>query len=125
MAPEDSIHRFRLRTLVLAEELGNVRAACRVMGIRHSTFYRWKQQAEQCGPELLRPPERRRPQMANATSPLVEQRMVAPFSSQGQASRWASRASDRRASRPSLRALSGAASGSRRSASGGCSNATG
>ncbi len=77
MTPEDTIYRFRLRTLALAKELGNVRAACRAMGIHHSTFYRWKRQAEQYGPELLRPRERRRPQMANATSPLVEQRVVA------------------------------------------------
>ena len=53
MTPEDSIYRFRLRTLTLAEKLGNVRAACRVMGIHHSTFYRWKRQAEQYGLELL------------------------------------------------------------------------
>lgn len=77
MTPEDSIYRFRLRTLALAEELGSVRAACRAMGIHHSTFYRWQRQAEQYGLELLRPRERRRPQMANATSPLVEQRVVA------------------------------------------------
>ena len=77
MTPEDSIYRVRLRTLALAEELGNVRAACRVMGIHHSTFYRWKRQAERYGLELLRPRERRRPQMANATSPVVEQRVVA------------------------------------------------
>ena len=77
MTPEDSIYRFRLRTLALAEELGNVRAACRAMGIHHSTFYRWRRQAERYGLELLRPRERRRPQMANATSPVVEQRVVA------------------------------------------------
>ena len=58
MTPEDSIYRFRLRTLALAEELGSVCAACRAMGIHHSTFYRWKGQAEQYGLELLRPCER-------------------------------------------------------------------
>ena len=77
MTPEDSIYRFRLRALALAEELGNVRLACRAMGIHHSTFYRWKRQVEQYGLDLLRPRERRRSQMANATSPLVEQRVVA------------------------------------------------
>lgn len=54
MTPENSIYRFRLRTLALAEELGNVRAACQAMGIHYSTFYRWKQQAKQYGLELLR-----------------------------------------------------------------------
>ena len=50
MTPEDTIYRFRLRTLALPEELGNVRAACRVMGVHHSTFYRWKGQAVRYGP---------------------------------------------------------------------------
>ena len=77
MTPEDVLYRQRLRTFALAEELGSVRAACRVMGIHHSTFYRWKAQAERYGLELLRPRERRQPRMPNATSPLVEQRVVA------------------------------------------------
>ena len=77
MTPEDVLYRQRLRTFALAEELGSVRAACRVMGIHHSTFYRWKDQAERYGLELLRPRERRQPRMPNATSPLVEQRVVA------------------------------------------------
>ena len=42
MTLEDVLYRQRLRTFALAEELGSVRAACRVMGIHHSTFYRWK-----------------------------------------------------------------------------------
>ncbi len=44
MTPEDTIYRYRLRTLALAREIGSVRAACRVMGIHHSTYYRWKAQ---------------------------------------------------------------------------------
>jgi transposase InsO family protein len=61
----------------MAAELGNVRAACRAMGIHPSTYYRWKQQLDRYGPEILRPRERRVPRMANAASPLVEQRVVA------------------------------------------------
>ena len=60
MTPEDSAYRVRLRTLALAEELGSVRAACRAMGIHHSTYYCWKRRAEQYGLELRRPRERRR-----------------------------------------------------------------
>jgi hypothetical protein len=41
-----------------------------------STYYRWKGQLDRHGPEILRPCERRPPRMANATSPLVEQRVV-------------------------------------------------
>ena len=41
MNPEDIICRFRLRTLALAIEIGSVRAACRLLGIRRSTYFRW------------------------------------------------------------------------------------
>jgi Homeodomain-like domain len=47
------------------------------MGIHPWTYYRWKRQLDRHGPEILRPRERRVPRMANATSPLVEQRVVA------------------------------------------------
>jgi transposase len=61
----------------LAAELGNVRAACRAMGIHPCTYDRWKRQLDRHGPEILRPRERRTPQMANQTSVLVDQRVVA------------------------------------------------
>jgi transposase InsO family protein len=47
------------------------------MGIHPSTYYRWRRQLLRFGPEILRPRERRQPRMPNATSPLVEQRVVA------------------------------------------------
>ncbi len=61
LTQDDAIYRFRLRALALATELGNVRAACRAMGIHPSTFYRWRAQVLRFGPESLRPRERRRP----------------------------------------------------------------
>lgn len=75
--PEDTIYRYRLRTLALAREIGGVRAACRVMGIHHSTYYRWKSQADRFGVDILRPRERRRRQMPNSISLPVEQRILA------------------------------------------------
>ena len=77
MTVDDALYRFRLRALALAQETGNVRAACRAMGIHPSTFYRWRGQVLRFGPEILRPRERRRPKMANQTSPFIEQRVVA------------------------------------------------
>jgi len=77
LTQDDALYRFRLRALALATELGNVRAACRAMGIHPSTFYRWRAQVLRFGPEILRPRERRRPKMANQTSPFIEQRVVA------------------------------------------------
>jgi len=74
---DDVLYRFRLRALSLAQELGSARAACRALGIHHSTYYRWRRQAARHGLEILRPRERRRPQMPNQTSPMVEQRILA------------------------------------------------
>jgi transposase len=74
---DDLLYRFRLRTFAMASELGNVRAACRAMGIHPSTNYRWKRQLDRHGPEVLRPRERRVPRMTNQTSVVVEQRVVA------------------------------------------------
>ena len=77
MTADDALYRFRLRLFALAQELGNARLACRIMGVHPSTYYRWRRLALRHGLELLRPRERRRPRMPNATSPLVEQRVVA------------------------------------------------
>ncbi len=40
MTLKGSICRFRLPVPALTEELGSVRAACRSLGIHHSTIYR-------------------------------------------------------------------------------------
>ena len=77
MTADDVLYRFRLRALGLAAELGNVRAACRALGIHPSTYYRWKATADRHGLELLRPRERRAPRMPNQASPVVEQRVLA------------------------------------------------
>ena len=75
--PDDVVYRFRLRTPALAGELGSVRAACRATDVRRSTCCRWKSQADRYGPGILRPRERRRPQMPDSISPLVGQRIPA------------------------------------------------
>lgn len=60
---DDVLFGFRVRCLTLAEELGNVSAACRAMGIERSTYYRWKRKVDRWGLEALRVRERRRPRM--------------------------------------------------------------
>ena len=57
MTNDDVIHRSRLRLFALAREMGSVRAACRLLGVHHSTYYRWRRQLVRFGPELLRPRE--------------------------------------------------------------------
>jgi transposase InsO family protein len=68
---------FRLRLFTLAEELGNVSAACRVMGVDRSTYYRWKHRVDRWGLEALNVRERRRPRMPNQIGPHLEQRIIA------------------------------------------------
>jgi hypothetical protein len=74
---DDVLFHFRLRVIALARELGSVRHVCRLMEVHPSTFYRWRRLLELYGPELLRPRERRQPQMPNAIPKHIEQRVVA------------------------------------------------
>jgi len=63
----DIIFHRRVQLLELAEELGNVSEACRLMGISRTRFYVWRNTAEQHGLEALMPKGRRRPQLPNET----------------------------------------------------------
>jgi transposase InsO family protein len=77
MSNDDVLFRFRLRVIALARELGSVREACRMMEVHPSSYYRWRKLLERYGPEMLRPRERRRPQMPNAVSHQIEQKVLA------------------------------------------------
>ncbi|HVB77134.1 MAG TPA: helix-turn-helix domain-containing protein [Candidatus Nitrosotalea sp.] len=77
MTNDDVLYRSRLRLFALVREMGSVRAACRLMGVHHSTYYRWHRQLVRYGTEILRPRERRQPRMPNAISPMFEQRILA------------------------------------------------
>jgi transposase InsO family protein len=68
---------FRLRLFTLADELGNVSAACRAMGVDRSTYYRLKKRVDRWGLEALNVRERRRPRMPNQIGPHLEQRIIA------------------------------------------------
>lgn len=58
MTLEDSVHAFRLHALHRAQELGNVSAACRELGISRTLFYRWKRDGERYGRDALHPRRR-------------------------------------------------------------------
>jgi transposase InsO family protein len=68
---------FRLRLFTLADELGNVSAACRAMGVDRSTYYRLKHKVDRWGLEALNVRERRRPRMPNQIGPHLEEKIVA------------------------------------------------
>jgi transposase InsO family protein len=76
MSEDDVLFGYRLRLFALAGEIG-VRAACRTMGVHHSTYYRWKRRVDRWGLEALRVRERRRPRMPNELGPHLEQRIIA------------------------------------------------
>jgi len=76
VSDDDVLFGYRLRLFTLAAEIG-VRAACRAMGVHHSTYYRYKRQVDRWGLEALRVRERRRPRMPNEIGPHLEQRIVA------------------------------------------------
>lgn len=76
MTQDDVLFGYRLQLFDLAART-TVTEACRTFGVHRSTYYRWKAQVQRSGLEMLRPRERRRPQMPNQLSPIVEQRIVA------------------------------------------------
>jgi transposase InsO family protein len=61
------IYHRRVRLLDLAEELDNVSAACRQLGISRTRYYEWKRVADRYGLEALWPKDRRRPAQPNET----------------------------------------------------------
>ena len=77
MTDDDVLFGYRQRLFTLAEELGNVSAACRQMGISRSTYYAWKPKLERYGLDGLRVRERRRPRMPNQIGPHLEHRILA------------------------------------------------
>jgi hypothetical protein len=61
-----TVIKHKIGLLNLAEDLGNVSKACRIMGLSRDTFYRYQNAVEQGGVEALI--DRRR---ASACSPLA------------------------------------------------------
>ena len=55
--------------MALAQELGSVQTACRMLGINRSTYYRWRAGWVRFGDDILQPRERRPPRMPNQISP--------------------------------------------------------
>jgi len=76
MTQDDVLFGYRLQLFALAART-SVAHACRTFGVHRSTYYAWKRQVDRHGLEMLRPRERRRPQMPNQLPKMVEQRIVA------------------------------------------------
>src|SRR5260221_3618051 len=66
----------KIGLLNLAEELGNVSRACRVMGYSRDTFYRYKSAKEEGGIEALFDANRRKPNLKNRVDEYTEKMVV-------------------------------------------------
>jgi len=74
--------------LNLAEELGNVSRACKVMSVSRDTFYRYQSAIEEGGIEALFDQTRRKPNPKNRVDEQIEAAVVAyalDFPAHGQA----------------------------------------
>lgn len=78
MTLEDKVHAFRLLLFRRAQELGNVSAACRELGISRSLYYQFRQRFTRYGADGLHPTRRRgRPGRPPLLDAVVERQILA------------------------------------------------
>lgn len=73
----DRIIKHKVGLLNLADELGNVAKACKLMGVSRDTFYRYKEAVDEGGVEALFEKNRRIPNPKNRVEAHVESAVVA------------------------------------------------
>jgi transposase InsO family protein len=72
----DKIIKHKVGLLNLAEELGNVSKACKMMGLSRDTFYRYKSAADEGGVQALFDQNRRKPNLKNRVDPQIEEVVI-------------------------------------------------
>lgn len=72
----DKIIKHKVGLLNLAEELGNVSKACKVMGLSRDTFYRYKAAVEEGGIDNLFDQTRRKPNLKNRVDSKIEEAVI-------------------------------------------------
>lgn len=70
------IIKHKVGLLNLAEELGNVSKACKVMGLSRDTFYRYKAAVDEGGVDALLDKSRRKPNLKNRVDEQTEQAVI-------------------------------------------------
>jgi hypothetical protein len=76
MSTHQKLIKNKLGLLKLAEELGNVSRACKVMGYSRDTFYRYKQAVDEGGVEALVEASLRKPNLHNRVAQEIEQAVL-------------------------------------------------
>jgi len=76
----ERIIKHKVGLLNLAEELGNVSQACKIMGLSRDTFYRYKSAVEEGGVDALLDVTRRKPNLKNRTDEAVRRQNILDFS---------------------------------------------
>lgn len=76
MNTSEKIIKNKLGLLNLAEELGNISQACKIMGFSRDTFYRYKELVEEGGMENLIEKTRRKPNFKNRVDEAAEKAVV-------------------------------------------------
>jgi len=72
----ERIVKHKIGLLNLAEELGNVSQACKIMGLSRDTFYRYKEAVDDGGVEALLDKNRRKPNLKNRVDQETEQAVL-------------------------------------------------
>jgi transposase InsO family protein len=73
----EKIIKNKVGLINLAQELGNISKACKIMGYSRETFYRYQEAVEQGGVEALLEKSRRKPNLENRVDGAVEKRVIA------------------------------------------------
>ena len=77
MTNAEKIIKNKMGLIKLAEQLGNVSQACKVIGYSRDSFYRFKELYDEQGQEGLRELCRRRPNLKNRVDPAIEEAVLA------------------------------------------------